>query len=60
MNDPEEVRSALDLCTGSGCLAILAALAFPNAAVDAVDLSGDALDVAAKNVADYGLRIASS
>jgi len=52
---PDEVTRALDLCTGSGCLAILAALAFPNAEVDAVDLSKDALDVAARNVADYDL-----
>jgi ribosomal protein L3 glutamine methyltransferase len=52
---PDEVTHALDLCTGSGCLAILAALAFPDAQVDAVDLSRDALDVAARNVADYDL-----
>jgi ribosomal protein L3 glutamine methyltransferase len=48
-------RSVLDLCTGSGCLAILAALAFPEARVDAADLSADALQVAARNVADYRL-----
>jgi ribosomal protein L3 glutamine methyltransferase len=46
----------LDLCTGSGCLAILAAHAFPDAGVDAVDLSPAALAVAARNVADYDLQ----
>jgi len=55
VRDPARVRSALDLCTGSGCLAILAALAFPKAHVDAADLSPDALAVAARNVADYRL-----
>lgn len=54
--EPEEIASVLDLCTGSGCLAILAAYAFPNANVDAVDLSPAALAVAARNVSDYGLQ----
>ena len=49
------VESVLILCTGSGCLAILASRYFPNARIDAVDLSKDALKVAARNVADYGL-----
>jgi ribosomal protein L3 glutamine methyltransferase len=49
-------RRVLDLCTGSGCLAILAALAFPHAKVDATDLSKPALAVAQKNVAKYRLN----
>jgi ribosomal protein L3 glutamine methyltransferase len=56
VENPYEVVSALDLCTGSGCLAILTALAFPEAEVDAVDLSKDALSVAERNVANYGLN----
>ena len=55
VEDADTVSSVLDLCTGSGCLAILAAEAFGQAQVDAVDLSADALAVAALNVADYGL-----
>ncbi|TJZ73363.1 50S ribosomal protein L3 N(5)-glutamine methyltransferase [Chitiniphilus eburneus] len=55
IEEPELVHRALDLCTGSGCLAILLADAFPDAEIDAVDLSSDALDVAEINVADYNL-----
>ena len=55
IDDPWAIESALDLCTGSGCLAILTALAFPNAEVAAVDLSRDAIAVAERNVADYSL-----
>lgn len=54
--DYESVKSVLDLCTGSGCLAILAAYLFPNAQVDAVDLSKEALDVAKRNVAEHALE----
>ncbi len=52
---PDKVEHILDMCTGSGCLAILLALAFPEAQVDAVDVSADALAVAARNVKDYEL-----
>ncbi|SAK53843.1 50S ribosomal protein L3 N(5)-glutamine methyltransferase [Caballeronia ptereochthonis] len=53
--DPDQVTRVLELCTGSGCLAILATQAFENADVDAVDISPDALAVARRNVDDYGL-----
>jgi ribosomal protein L3 glutamine methyltransferase len=55
IRDPNSIRSALDLCTGSGCLAVLLAHAFPAADIDAADISPDALAVAQRNVSDYGL-----
>jgi len=54
--DPDRIETALDLCTGSGCLAILIAHHYPNADVDAADISSDALAVALRNVADHGLQ----
>jgi ribosomal protein L3 glutamine methyltransferase len=56
IDDPAAVENVLDLCTGSGCLAILASRHFRHAMIDAVDISRDALEVAARNVADYGLE----
>jgi ribosomal protein L3 glutamine methyltransferase len=56
IEEPDDIHSALDLCTGSGCLAILLAHAFQNAAIDATDISGEALQVAQKNITDYNLE----
>ena len=56
VEDAHAVGRVLDLCTGSGCLAIMAANAFPRAEIDALDVSLDALAVAARNVDDYDLR----
>jgi ribosomal protein L3 glutamine methyltransferase len=55
VQEPNEVTQILELCTGSGCLAVMLAHAFPQARIDAVDISSHALDVARGNVADYGL-----
>jgi ribosomal protein L3 glutamine methyltransferase len=55
LDNPGEIARVLDLCTGGGSLAILAALVFPGAAIDAVDVSPDALVVARRNVEEHGL-----
>lgn len=56
IREPQDVGAALDMCTGSGCLAIMLAHAFPQAEISAVDLSPEALEVAEENVVDYGLE----
>lgn len=56
VGDPDAVTDILELCTGSGCLPVLLADAFPAALIDAVDISADALAVAARNVGDYHLQ----
>ena len=56
VQDPDAVENVLELCTGSGCLAIMLADAFPNAVVDAIDISTDALAVAERNIRDYKLE----
>lgn len=56
VQDPESVENVLELCTGSGCLAIMLADVFGNAVVDAVDISQDALAVAERNIRDYKLE----
>lgn len=53
---PEMITSAADICTGSGCLGILLAHTFPDAAVDVVDISKDAIDVCNINIENYGLQ----
>ncbi|MFM7083906.1 MAG: 50S ribosomal protein L3 N(5)-glutamine methyltransferase [Hyphomicrobium sp.] len=56
ISNPDAISSVLDLCTGSGCLAILAALNFTNSHVAAVDISPEALQVADINISEYGLK----
>ena len=53
---PELIESAADICTGSGCLGVLLANTFPDASIDVIDISTDAIDVANINIANYGLQ----
>jgi len=53
---PEMIESAADICTGSGCLGVLLAHAFPNAEVDVIDISPDAIAVANINITNYALQ----
>ena len=55
LDEESDITTALDLCTGSGCLAIVMAHTFPEARIDAIDISADALAVAQRNVNDYRL-----
>jgi len=56
VEEPDGIHSALDLCTGSACLAVLLAYAFGNAMIDATDISQEAMEVARKNVSSYNLE----
>ncbi|AGF46792.1 putative adenine-specific DNA-methyltransferase [Candidatus Kinetoplastibacterium desouzaii TCC079E] len=56
IKNPKSVRNILDLCTGSGCLAIMASFSFPNAKIMATDVSNEALNVAKKNIFNYALE----